>query len=177
MSDDKRRGWGVRQPELFGNHGAILSPCRQYRYTLWRTWDCTKGTCLFIGLNPSTADEREDDPTIRRCVSFAKSFGCGRLMMANLFALRATDPADMKRNADPVGRDNDDWLRRLVGDAEIVIAAWGTHGGHLARDIFVRKLLGEIHCLGVTKKGFPRHPLYLSKETPLQAYTTTGGSK
>ena len=116
---------------------AKLSECRQYRYALWRTWDDSKPYAMFVGLNPSTADETDDDPTIRRCIVFAKDWGYGGLCMANLFAYRATDPSNMFSAQDPIGPQNDVWLERLAKDAGIVVAAWGNHGGHLGRSKIV----------------------------------------
>jgi hypothetical protein len=140
---------------------AAFSPCRTYRYALWREWN-DGPTVTFIGLNPSTADETKDDPTIRRCVGFAKSWGFGGLIMANLFALRATDPTEMLRHPEPVGPDNDAWLRGLAGRSGKVIAAWGVHGTHRKRDKAVLQMLGDkLHALALTKAGLPKHPLYL----------------
>ncbi|MDA8965892.1 DUF1643 domain-containing protein, partial [Pseudomonadales bacterium] len=96
---------------------ADFSPCRTYRYALWRTWDKTEPYVLFLGLNPSTADETENDPTITRCIDFAKQLGFGGLCMANLFAFRATQPKDLKQAKDPVGDANDKWLSKLHRDA------------------------------------------------------------
>lgn len=143
----------------------IFSPDRVYRYTLWRGWDLLNNSyAMFIGLNPSTADETKDDPTVRRCIGFAKAWGYGALCMMNLFAFRATDPREMKRAIDPVGPQNDFYLVSLAKEANIVIAAWGTNGGYRGRDEEVCKLLGTMDCLQMTKKtGYPQHPLYLAK--------------
>src|SRR5207249_5914720 len=101
----------------------ILSPCRQYRYVLWREWDKTNASyVLFVGLNPSTADETEDDPTIRRCMNYAKRWGYGALCMVNLFAYRATDPDAMKAHPQPVGTENDYWIRKMAREAGVVVA-------------------------------------------------------
>lgn len=147
--------------------GAILSDCRKYRYVLWRQWDSKKPYCLFIGLNPSTADETLDDPTIRRCVRFSKDWGYGSCVMANIFAFRATKPVDMKSQIDPVGIDNNVWLQDLARNAGKIICAWGTHGNYLERDDEVFYLLHSLHlqCLGTTKAGHPKHPLYLRSDT------------
>lgn len=140
---------------------ADFSPCRMYRYTLWRHW--SQGPCLMvIGLNPSTADETQDDPTIRRCIRFAKDWGFHGLLMTNLFAFRATDPEVMKAHAHPIGTENDYHLKECSRCVRMVLAAWGVHGTHQGRAEQVVKLLGrDIHCLGWTKDGHPRHPLYV----------------
>jgi hypothetical protein len=116
---------------------------------------------MFIGLNPSTADETVDDPTIRRCLSFAKAWGYDGMSMANLFAFRATDPAVMLSEPEPIGSENDTYLLNMARRAGIVIAAWGTQGGHLGRDASVRKMIPNLHYLRLTKDGHPGHPLYL----------------
>jgi hypothetical protein len=107
------------------NKGAKFSGCRAYRYALWRTWDISKPYALFIGLNPSTADEVEDDPTLRRCIDFSKSWGYGGVYMANLFAYCATQPEVMKKAVAPIGPENDAWITQLASTAGVVIAAWG----------------------------------------------------
>lgn len=142
----------------------IFSPCRQYRYALWREWLGGEGYVMFVGLNPSTADETNDDPTIRRCIRFAKEWGFEGLCMANLFAYRATDPKDMMAAADPIGPQNDAWLRQLSDDASCVVAAWGVGGKHLNRGLQVMEMIGAMDCLGHTKDGFPRHPLYIKAD-------------
>jgi len=145
---------------------AVFSPCRRYRYELWRKWSDAPA-CVFIGLNPSTADETQDDPTIRRCIAFARSWGHGALGMFNLFAFRATDPKEMLSTEDPVGPDNDRVLSSLPSAASMIVAAWGTHGAHLSRDKTVLSLLPKLHALRLTKDGHPSHPLYLpSNLTP-----------
>jgi len=151
--------------DLFESRRADFSPCRLFRYTLWRTWDKQKPYVMFIGLNPSTADESKDDPTIRRCMGFAKAWGFGGLCMTNLFAYRATDPNKMKAWPDPIGLHNDAWLIRVATDAGLVVAAWGNHGNHLSRAADVRRLIDGMCCLGTTKQGEPKHPLYLSSNT------------
>lgn len=141
----------------------LFSPCRTYRYTLWREWIGGEGYAMFVGLNPSTADETQDDPTIRRCIAFAKAWGYSGLCMTNLFAYRATQPEDMKAVADPVGPENDRHLQSLAAGAGVIVAARGTHGTHHGRDAAVRRLLPALHCLKLTKDGHPGHPLYLPK--------------
>ena len=139
---------------------AKLSRCRQYRYALWRTRDETKPYVMFIGLNPSTADETTDDPTLIRCMNFAKAWGYGGVCMANLFAYRATDPGDMKAAENPVGSQNNKWLKLLAKDAGLVVAAWGNDGSYLNRSDYVKKRLPLLYCLKMNKSGEPAHPLY-----------------
>lgn len=118
---------------------------------------------MVIGLNPSTADEVQDDPTVRRCIAYAKSWGYAGLCMTNLFAFRATDPQDMKAVRDPIGPDNDRHLLDCSRQAGIVVAAWGEHGVHLDRAAAVTQLLGDLHYLRMNQSGQPGHPLYLPK--------------
>lgn len=149
--------------------GAILSSCEQYRYTLTREWDRGTPPLTFLMLNPSTANATLDDPTIGRCVGFARDRGYGALRVLNLFAFRATNPEDMMAAPDPVGLDNDQHIREaFMSAAEAgapVIAAWGVKGVHAGRDATVRDLATEcgvtLMCLGTTKAGHPRHPLYV----------------
>mgnify|MGYP000036960742 FL=1 len=147
------------------NKDAKFSSCRTYRYTLWRVWDDSKPYAMFIGLNPSTADETDDDPTIRRCVGFAKNLGYGGLCMANLFAYRATDPSVMMSARDPVGPENDEWLGRLSSNAGIIIAAWGNNGKFLGRSKAVLCFIKNVQCLKVNNSGEPSHPLYIPADT------------
>ena len=144
---------------------AVFSDCKAYRYALWRKWESPNtGYAVFIGLNPSTADETNDDPTIKRCIKFADDWGYSGLCMLNLFAFRATDPKVMLRVADPVGRDNDEYIRRYVRGAGVAIAAWGARGTHMGRDRAVREMIPSLHYLRLTKDGHPGHPLYLPAE-------------
>lgn len=143
---------------------AVLSIDRRYRYLLWRGWEVNKPYVVFIGLNPSTADKITDDPTIRRCINYAKAWGYGGLYMVNLFALRATDPLEMMAHADPVGIGNDGYIKQVCCDATMVVAAWGTNGPHLGRASDVCKMVRPLHCLTTTKNGQPGHPLYLKKD-------------
>lgn len=147
---------------------AVISRCGLYRYHLTRKWG--RGPyALLIMLNPSTADAMQDDPTIRRCISFAKREGCGALVVVNLFAFRSPSPADMKAADDPVGPENDRYIRSAVAGAKgPIIAAWGAHGSYRGRDKAVRALVdAPMVCLGLTKAGAPRHPLYVRGDAPL----------
>ncbi|MEM0953299.1 MAG: DUF1643 domain-containing protein [Pseudomonadota bacterium] len=155
--------------------GAAISDCGQYRYWLERGWDTRRGigTVVFVGLNPSTADASQDDPTIRRCKGFAKSWGYAGLVMLNLFAYRATDPAEMKAAADPVGPECDAYIEHIMKHVHIwdVVCCWGAHGGYQDRDVEVvallRDLKANLYHLGLTQGGNPKHPLYLRKDTPM----------
>lgn len=148
-------------PLPISGRDAVFSPCRRYRYALWRWWGGSDRHAMFIGLNPSTADEIHDDPTVRRCIAYARAWGFGGMWMTNLFGWRATDPADLKRVDEPNGADNDWTLRRLARHADLVVAAWGLHGAHRDRGLEVLRLLPRLHCLRLTQQGFPAHPLYL----------------
>jgi hypothetical protein len=123
---------------------------------------------LFIGLSPSTADAHRDDPTIRRCIRFAENRGYGRLVVANLFAYRATKPAVLRRTSHPVGRANNRWLLRLAAESDVRVAAWGNNGKYRGRDAEVVALVSDLKCLGLTKAGAPRHPLYVRADTKLR---------
>lgn len=152
---------------------AVFSADRIYRYTLDIVWDPTKPLCQFIGLNPSTADEYQDDPTVRRCKDFARREGCGGLVMTNIFAYRETDPKGMLAHPAPIGEKvtgdelNDGWLRHTAERCAVHIAAWGVHGEHMGRGRVVANLIHTLQCLGVTKDGHPKHPLYLARTCPL----------
>jgi len=141
-----------------------------YRYALWRVWDDDRPYVQFIGLNPSTADAVEDDPTIRKCYGFASRWGYGGFCMTNLFAFRATKPAVMKRAVDPVGPENDQWLNAVASFADIQVAAWGLHGRHRGRDKIVLAMFPNLQCIHVTKDGHPGHPLMLGYDSVLRPY-------
>ena len=132
-------------------------------------WLDDESTVTFIGLNPSTADEYADDPTIRRCIGFARSWGFGRLKMLNLYAYRATDPLRLADTDDPVGPHNDCTISKVVGGSDLVICAWGVRAGH-DRAAKVLAFIGAPHCLGLTKDGYPRHPLYVKADTLPQPF-------
>lgn len=163
---------------------AVFSEDRLYRYTLQRTWNSHIPPALFVGLNPSTADEEIDDPTIRRCIRFASDWGYGGLLMGNLFAFRATNPTDLPcigsaSALSPVGEYtpwirgqrenvNDAHLKQMAKVAGITVAAWGATRmpvGWRMRPAQVMDLLQSLHCIGLTKGGHPRHPLYVKADT------------
>lgn len=140
---------------------ATLSDCGKYRYSLKREWDKDKPFVLFICLNPSTADDKNDDPTLIRCINYAKRWGYGGVRMANLFAYRATKPQDMLSSKDPTGVDNDKWLRKLSKGAGLVVAAWGNYGKHMGRSDKIRQKFSNLYYLKLNASGEPSHPLYL----------------
>lgn len=154
----------------------------KYRYTLWRSWPIedlvgfersaetrAHEYLMVIGLNPSTADDKQDDPTIRRCIDFAKRWGFGGLCMTNLFAWRDTKPENMKAASSPIQpegtRDNDKWLQHCADEAGMILAAWGTHGDYLNRAKRVIEMLPPMKCLVKNADGSPKHPLYVPAST------------
>lgn len=140
--------------------GAVFSADGRYRYRLWRRWDRAKPVVAFVMLNPSTASARRDDPTIRRCIAFARAWGFGGLEVVNVFAYRATDPRRLREVADPVGPWNARYLRTVVGRAALVVLAWGARASEDEMLAFP-----GARCLGLTRSGQPRHPLYLRRDT------------
>lgn len=152
---------------------AILSKDGRYRYQLTRVWRPQAKLVNWIMLNPSTADAREDDPTIRRCVAFAKEWGYGGIVVSNLFGLRSPDPTILKSDTDPVGPDNDQAIVDAACAASLHVAAWGAFGAFYTRHLQVRKLLTayplrlSLKCLGHTNSKHPRHPLYVKGDTAL----------
>lgn len=158
---------------------AVLSACLEYRYRLSRVVSAKPRTACFIMLNPSTADAHKDDNTIRRCMSFARSWDCGTLVVVNLFAYRSTDPYGLLRVADPIGPKNMDYLLGAACNAHVsggpVVCAWGAHGSLRGQDRAVldrlRSLEIPAQCLGITAEGFPKHPLYLANDTGLTPYS------
>ena len=150
---------------------AIISECGLYRYELKRTWDDTKPWVLFVCLNPSTADHQTDDNTSRVCINYAKRWGYGGLVIANLFAYRSTDKSYLYKVTDPVGPDNDKHLARLSNSAIETVCAWTDDGAYKDRDVIVLKMLKDPKCLTKLKSGRPGHPLYKKKELkPIPLY-------
>jgi hypothetical protein len=147
------------------NTGATFSPCRQYRYTLFRQWDENIPPLAFLMLNPSTADETQNDPTVERCQRRAQSSGAGGVVVLNIFALRSTDPKALYSHADPIGPKNDESIVGVAGAIGSVICAWGTHGALNERGKTVLSWL-RAHdikplALKINADGSPAHPLYL----------------
>lgn len=155
--------------DLTEKRKAVFSKCELYRYSLEINWDDSKPLCQFIGLNPSTADEMKDDPTLRRVKGFARSWGYGGVVMTNLFAYRATDPREMREANEPIGRWNDGYLLEVAGRCKRTVCAWGNHGAFINRSYNVGRLLSAtfLECFRLTKSKEPEHPLYMAANTPL----------
>lgn len=160
--------------------GATFSPCKQFRYVLYRIWDTNKPMVMFIGLNPSTADAEKDDATIRRCRGFAKREGMGGMVMVNLYAYRATDPKELIRrkciglpliNPVEVMGENNHHVMYWRNRSKMVIFCWGQNDGKLFnRGKDMNDLITDGLCFGKNKDGHPLHPLYLPSDTPLIHY-------
>ncbi|MEO0343944.1 MAG: DUF1643 domain-containing protein [Pseudomonadota bacterium] len=148
---------------------AIYSDCERYRYTLTRVWDSTRLKALFVMLNPSTATEVQNDPTVERCERRARALGFGAFRVTNIFAFRATDPRQMRAEVDPIGPDNDNAILDAAIWADQIICAWGTHGAHLDRGpkvaAILRQTQADLYHLGLSKQGHPKHPLYIGYDT------------
>jgi hypothetical protein len=150
--------------------GAVFDASGMYRYSLWRVWYADYPRVVFIMLNPSTADERRNDPTIRRCIEFACTWQFGSVDVVNLFAYRATDFKELLKVDDPVGEENDLFIERAIEGCSTIVVGWGTKGTLLDRDCRVLQLLARkqnVYCLDMTKDGYPRHPLYVRGDTRL----------
>jgi hypothetical protein len=164
--------------DILNPRSAVFSTDRRYRYALIRSWHPGLKPLLFIGLNPSTANEITDDPTIARLTHRAYLSGYGSLMVANLFALVSSEPSRLLSEQDPVGPDTDAYLGEMVRCAGMVLVAWGSFTG--VRQLMnkrideIRKLVQEPYCLGTTKDGFPKHPLYISYKVPFEPYEWQG---
>lgn len=164
--------------------GAVLSEDGLYRYRLWRRWmdpsDPAYFDCVWVMLNPSTADADVDDPTIRRCMGFAKSWGFGGIEVVNLYALRATKPKHLLDHPDPEGPDNvQAWAQAgMHPQMRTMVAAWGAHcrmPGLPASRAYWSVGTAGWKCVGWTKQGDPRHPLYVRGDQPLIAFSAWGG--
>jgi hypothetical protein len=159
---------------MFLERDAVISDCGKYLYLLRRAWDHDKQRALFVMLNPSTADADVDDATIRSCIRLCKSWGYGSFEVVNLFAYRSTDPDALKGVFDAVGEKNEGIVQNAIARCDVVICAWGAHpeAGFEASKMVRRitALRPMAFCLGVTKSGAPKHPLYIKTGTPLTAF-------
>lgn len=158
------------------DYGAVFDASGRYRYSLWRAWYVDHPRVGFIMLNPSTADEQRNDPTIRRCIEFARVWEFGSVEVVNLFAYKATDMKELLKVDDPIGDENDFFIEKAIERCSTVVVGWGTKGTLLGRDRQVLQLLvrrQDVYCLGVTKDGHPRHPLYVRGDTRLARFHST----
>lgn len=168
--------------DLFVKSGATISDCGSYRYHLWRIWEDTLPILVWVMLNPSTADASQDDPTIRRCLGFARKEGYGGISVRNVFALRVTDPRKLLAHPDPVGPENAQALadaRRLGLIQTRMVAAWGNRvGGERLRNAYCNASnacwMNNAYCFGFTKQGDPRHPLYLPGNAAMVPWKSPG---
>lgn len=152
---------------------AEFSETGTFRYRLWRVWGKDEGNCvLWIMLNPSTADAQKNDPTVARCFKRSVDMGYDAMQVCNLFAFRSTDPKELYAMGDPIGPRNDEAIVRAMSGSAMIICGWGVHGDHMERGAYVRRLIRShdrvAYCLGLTKEGQPRHPLYLGYGEPLE---------
>ena len=152
---------------------AEFSLCKRYRYTLVRQWGEGPRSIAFIGLNPSTADEIKNDPTVAKCIRWAKKWDYDMMWMLNIFAIRSTDPKYLRMVHDPIGNENNKYISKITELTTTVICCWGTGGEFLQRGRQVFNLLNHecILCLGTTKLGHPRHPLYLRNDTRPEVFS------
>lgn len=156
--------------------GAVISPCGKFRYRLWRRWDNSLPRVLWIMLNPSTADARLDDPTIAKCIAFAKLWGYGGIEVVNLYAYRTSSPKELKRSGYPIGQHNDSTivalLRVIREDGGRVVLAWGAHAQEERATWLLehRWQIGPFYYLHQNAGGSPKHPLYISYETKLREW-------
>lgn len=165
----------LKQNTVYGiEYGAIFDVSGRYRYSLWRAWSNDSPRIAFVLLNPSTADEQRNDPTIRRCMGFARAWKFGSMDVVNLFAYRATHYRELFKVNDPIGEENNRFLMQAVERCSIIVLGWGTRGTMLGRDRQVISFLAgrkDVYCLGFTKNGLPRHPLYVRGDTKLVSFT------
>ncbi len=160
----------------FTSSKAIFNTSKRYRYVLTREWTEGKGAVAFIGLNPSTATHEVSDPTVTRCVNYAKRWGFKEMIMLNIFALRSTDPKELYKAREPIGRENNDYIESYTEEAKLVIAGWGNHGDHRTRGREVSKIIKDLNvkCFGINKSGHPVHPLYQRNDARLIDFNMEG---
>jgi hypothetical protein len=146
----------------------------EYRYTLLRVWDPTKPRIAFIGLNPSVADEQQDDNTVRKCINIARRDGYGQIVMLNAYAYRSTDPKALLTEPNVVGRYNDRYIAEECKSADKIVVAWGNHATDDRHTTLLKVLEGQqLYCFAKNNNGKPKHPLYVSLKAPLTLYSKT----
>lgn len=157
-----------------GISGAIFSKDRIYRYALWRVWNRERPAMIFIGLNPSYADEVKDDATVSKLAELARMRNCGGLYIGNLFAIINTHPEQLVYDNNAIGTENDKYLAEMKRVAGVIVVGWGNHGRSADRYKEVLDILGKpVYCFGVTKQDMPTHPLYISYDRKLTEYLPT----
>ncbi len=154
--------------------GAVFSKSRSHRYALYRYYHGDRYV-MFVCLNPSTATETKNDPTVRRCIGYAHQWGFGGVVVCNIFAYRATDPKDMESHDFPIEEEceaNDYWINWFAKGASRIVCSWGNHGQYLDQGEAIHSLIYDYRpfCFGVTKAGHPKHPLYLASDCKLERY-------
>ena len=153
---------------------AVISVCKRYRYSLYRQWDLdlSRMPILWVMLNPSTADSTQDDPTIRRCINFSKEWGYPAMWVGNVYAYRTAYPNELfdLPTEERYGEENNSYLWRMARCCALTVCAWGASGPAVPQNIRNMKSPGGLWCLGTTKGGHPKHPLYLPKSTTLREF-------
>ncbi len=163
----------MKEIDLNISTGAIFSEDRKYRYALWRVWNPTKALLLQVSLNPSVANELRNDPTITRGIVRAGRNNFGGFLMANLFALVSTDPKALLNNGNAIGEFTDYYIKEMVKLSEVQLCGWGSFKPVIYRANEVYKMLANPFCLGINPDGNPKHPLYVSYNTPMKKYSLT----
>jgi hypothetical protein len=158
-------------PDIVDSRCVWDGPKNEYRYTLLRVWDKTKPKIAFIGLNPSVADEQQDDNTVRKCINIARRDGYGQIVMLNAYAYRSTDPKGLTSQLDVVGRFNDRYIAEESKSADKIVVAWGNHATDDRHTTLLKVLEGQrLYCFAKNNNGKPKHPLYVSLKAPLISY-------
>ena len=161
-------------PNHYLENDAVISDCGKYRYLLRRTWEHAKPRLLYVMLNPSTADARQDDATIRSCVRLASGLGYGSIEVVNVFAWRATKPDELLTASDPCGPMNEYTVQAAIARCDVVVCAWGAWPPADQASIYLRNAIHArrpaAYCFGKTKAGAPKHPLYIKSGTPLEVF-------
>ena len=153
--------------ELFNQNGAIFSEDRKYRFVLWRIWNDELPKVMFIGLNPSTANEDKNDPTIRRIISLSRNLGFGGVYMLNLFTFVTPHPEELKKCENPL-KLADYYLSEYGNKSNLIVAAWGTFPEVQDRSKHIMAMFPNLHCLALNQNGSPRHPLYVPNNINLK---------
>jgi hypothetical protein len=143
-------------------NGAIFSEDKRFRYSLWRIWNDKKPLIMFIGLNPSIANDESNDRTVSKLIKYTEAWGFGGFYICNLFAFITPYPKELKKAESPTGEKNNHYLLETATKCEKIVCMWGNHGSFKERDKEVTAMFSKMHCLDKTKSGQPKHPLYLS---------------